>query len=131
MKISKSFFLSTCLIAGFLLISQLSFATGTTPILLPPDQSPKTPPSQTDLFSQEPSASATISDTELAVFFEYSVGDATITVYDEYSNVVYQGVVDTDTDLSTSIPSGSWSAGSYTLTISYGTENLIGDFQIE
>jgi len=33
--------------------------------------------------------------------------------------------------LSTSISSGSWSAGNYTLTICYGTEHLIGDFQIE
>ena len=130
MKISKSFFLSTCLIAGFLLISQLSFATGTTPILLPPDQSPKTPPSQTDLFSQEPSASATISDTELAVFFEYSVGDATVTVYDAYDEIVYQETVDTYTTSEVYIPIIYWESGDYTITVSYGTTTQRGSFAL-
>jgi len=130
MKISKSFFLSTCLIAGFLLISQLSFATGTTPILLPPDQSPKTPPSQTDLFSQEPSASATISDTELAVFFEYSVGDATVTVYDAYDEIVYQETVDTYSTTEVYIPVGAWDSGDYTITVTYGTTTQRGSFAL-
>ena len=120
-----------CVTVGFLVLAQLSFATGTITIRkgdpIPPQ------PTQTDrvTIDTEIPVSATIDATELSMYFEWSVGDATITVYDEYSNVVYQGVVDTDTDLSTSIPSGSWSAGSYTLTISYGTEYLIGDFQIE
>jgi hypothetical protein len=131
MKISKSMLSKICVTAGFLVLAQLSFATGTITIrkgdpIPPPDPMPARVTIDTEI-----PVSATIDSTELAMYFEWSVGEATITVYDEYSNVVYQGVVDTDTDLSTSIPSGSWSAGSYTLTISYGTENLIGDFQME
>ena len=117
-----------CVTAGFLVLAQLSFATD---IIIRKDDVPSTPPTtpRGTIYTDIP-VSATIDTTELAVYFEESVGEATITVYDESQNVVYQGVVDTDTTLSISIPSGSWSAGNYSLTISYGTEYLIGDFQI-
>lgn len=76
------------------------------------------------------SVSATISETELAVYFESYVGDATITVYDSSDNVVYQEVVDTDSTPEVYVPVTSWSSGDYTITISYGTTDLIGYFQI-
>jgi hypothetical protein len=119
-----------CVTAGFLVLAQLIFATDAITIrkgdpVPPPQPMPNHVTIDTDI-----PVSATIDTTELAVYFEGSVGEATITVYDGSQNVVYQGVVDTDTTLSISIPSGSWSAGNYSLTISYGTEYLIGDFQI-
>ena len=75
--------------------------------------------------------SATIDETELAVYFDSPVGIATITVYDEWDNVVAVEVLDTDTSLSISIPSSEWEAGNYTISISYGTTHLTGDFAME
>lgn len=75
--------------------------------------------------------SATISETELSVYFESSVGDAIITVYDASNEVVYQQTVDTDSTREVYIPSGTWVSGNYTITVSYGTTDLIGEFQME
>ena len=74
---------------------------------------------------------ATEDNSELAVYFEEAVGDATITVYDASSQVVYQDVIDTDSQSAAIIDISTWSSGDYTLTISYGTTNLIGEFTIE
>jgi len=74
---------------------------------------------------------ATEDNSELAVYFEEAVGDATITVYDASSQVVYQDVIDTDSQSAAIIDISAWSSGNYTLTISYGTTNLIGEFTIE
>jgi hypothetical protein len=131
MKISISMLSKICITTGLLVLAQLSFATDAITIRKgdpapPPDPMPARVTIDTDI-----PVSATIDGTELAAYFECSVGNATIIVYDGSQNVVYQGVVDTNADLSTSIPSGSWSAGNYSLTISYGTEYLIGDFHLE
>ena len=75
--------------------------------------------------------SATIDASQLAVYFEPTVGDATITVYDANNSVVYQETVDTDSESSVFISSSSWSLGSYSITITYGTTSLIGYFDIE
>lgn len=128
MKISKSWILRNCFIAGLILSAQLCFATD--PILLPPDGS--TPPIIIPHgLSIEPSASATISDTELAVYFDYSVSDAIITVYDSSNNVMYQETVDTDASSATSISVSNWSAGDYMITVTYGNITQRGYFSIE
>lgn len=75
--------------------------------------------------------SGTISETELAIYFESSVGDATITVYDANNSIVYQETVDTDSESSVVVSSSNWSAGSYSISISYGTTSLIGYFDME
>ncbi|MHB9140320.1 MAG: DUF3244 domain-containing protein [Paludibacter sp.] len=130
MKISKSWFLRICLITGLVLSAQFSFASD--PILLPPDGGQKTPPSVPNVMTTLlPSASATISDTELAVYFDYSVGDATITVYDADNNVVYQETVDTDSTSEVSISVGNWFAGDYMITVTYGSTTQRGYFSIE
>ena len=130
-KISKSGFFRICLIAGLIFTSQFSIAGDTDPILLPPDGGQKDPPTQTNGLTQEPSASATISDTELDVYFDYGVGDATITVYDTGNNVVCQEVVNTDSNSAVSIGVGNWSAGDYIITVTYGTTTQRGYFSIE
>lgn len=69
MGISKSLLSRICLIAGFILCSQVSFAT--VPVLLPPDRSPTPEPGQSNQMTTNKSngtASAAISDVELAVF---------------------------------------------------------------
>jgi hypothetical protein len=93
---------------------------------------PKDPiPPQPESFSQLIPVTATEDNSELAVYFEEAVGDATITVYDASSQVVYQEVIDTDSQSAAIIDISTWSSGDYTLTISYGTTNLVGEFTIE
>ena len=128
MKISKSWIFRICFIAGLILSAQLSFATDTT-VLLPPDGSPKTPPTVPNGLTMEPSASATISDLYLTVYFDYSVGDATITVYDADNNVVVQETVDSTS--ATSISVSNWANGDYMITVTYGSTTQRGYFSIE
>lgn len=75
--------------------------------------------------------SATINDPELAIYFESSVGTATISVYDEFNQLVYQEVVDTNSTSNVIISVDSWDSGNYTLNITYGSTNLQGDFMLE
>jgi hypothetical protein len=98
-KISRSLIFGLSLIAGLMLSAQFSFASD--PIPIPKDDSPLPEQGKYGM-TQEPSASAILSDTQLDVYFEYSVGDVTITVYDAYNNVVYQETVDTDSTFATS-----------------------------
>lgn len=128
MKISKSWILKICFIAGLFLFAQFSFATDTT-VLLPPDGSPKTPPTVPNGLTMEPSATATISDLDLTVYFDYSVGDATIMVYDANNNVVFQETVNSTS--STSISVSNWATGDYMITVTYGSTTQRGYFNIE
>ena len=130
MKISKSWIYKVFIIAGLFFSAQFSFADGST-ILLPPDVFPDDPPTQTDGLTMEPSASATISETELAVYFEYSVGYATITVYDANEDIVYTITVDTSTVDEVHIPVTGWDEGDYMITVTYGTTTQRGYFSIE
>ena len=130
-KISKSWISKLCLIAGLMLSAQFSFAVDPIPVPIPPDGTPDSGSPKPSSVIMEPSATATISDTELAVYFDYEVGDATITVTDASNNVVYQETVDTDTSSATSISVSNWSAGDYTITVTYGTTTQRGYFSME
>ena len=117
------------LAAGFIFCSQLSFAGNEIPVPIPPDNS--VPPGQVKPNSLiMPVASATISDTELAVYFDWSVGDATIKVYDESNQLIYQETVDTDSVGEVFIPVDSWDSGIYTITVTYGTTTQRGSFAL-
>jgi len=74
--------------------------------------------------------SATIDETDLAVYFDWSVDTATITVYDASNQIVDQEVVNTNTTIEIFIPVVFWGSGAYTLKVTYGTTNLIGYFDI-
>ncbi len=115
--------------AAFIVCLAKTFA-GNEPIDLTKYPLPPPTPVPTSL-TQELPVSASISETELAVYFEPTVGDATITVYDAYNNIVSQETVDTDSESTVFITSSSWSTGSYSITISYGTTSLIGYFDME
>jgi len=130
-KISRSLIFKICLIAGLVLSAQFSFAVDPIPDPIPLDNGQKEPPTQTNGLTKEPSVSATISETELDVYFEYGIGDATITVYDAFNNVVYQETVDTDATSATSIQVSNWSAGDYMITVTYGSTTQWGYFSIE
>jgi len=130
-KISRSWILRICLIAVLLFSAQFSFAAEPIPVPIPPDGTPPPKPVQPDGMTNVPSATGTISDTELAVYFGYSVGDATITVYDAANYVVYQETVDTDVSSAVSIAVGSWATGNYMITVTYGNTTQRGHFSIE
>ena len=74
--------------------------------------------------------SVSINDTDLGIVFSKSVGVANITIEDQTGNVVYQDVLDTNSTRTTSIETGGFDSGNYTVTISYSTTSLVGDFQL-
>jgi flagellar hook assembly protein FlgD len=74
--------------------------------------------------------SVSINDTQLGISFSKSVGVVNITIEDQTGNVVYQDVLDTNSTRTTSIETGGFDSGNYTVNISYSTTILIGDFQL-
>jgi len=75
--------------------------------------------------------SANFNAMDLKLDFDNSVGMVTITVYNSSNQVIYQEIVNTDETPEVYIPAVSWVTGNYTLTITYFTTTLKGEFQIE
>lgn len=125
MKISN--FSKRSLFIAFSVLSVSNLFAGD--ITIRKDDDPK-PPIGYRLTSEIP-VTATEDNSMMAVYFEETVGEATITVYDASYQVVSQEVIDTDSQSVASIDISAWSCGDYTLTIQYGTTNLIGEFTIE
>lgn len=125
MKISKSILSKICIAAGFLVLAQLSFAGE---VIIRRDDDPEPTPSTRAPFFIP--VTAFIDDNGLALDFIVPQGIATIKVYDSSHNVVHQEVLDTNTNLSTLIPTDEWNGGGYTVTIHYGDINLIGNFDL-
>lgn len=73
---------------------------------------------------------ADIINGELGVFFSSPVGVATVSVVDQYGNVVEITTIDTNSNSELYISTAGWEAGSYTLKITYGTTHLSGTFQL-
>jgi hypothetical protein len=73
---------------------------------------------------------ADIINGELGVFFSSPVGVATVSVVDQYGNVVEITTIDTNSNSELYISTSGWEAGSYTLKITYGTTHLSGTFQL-
>jgi len=117
-----------CLMAGFLILAQVSFATN---ILIRKDNSVPPPDRLLSTLNTLYPVSATIVGTDLTVYFDSEVGVATVTVYDSANQVVSQQTVDTSTILEVDMSLSNQSSGDYVVRISYGTTHLIGDFQIE
>ncbi len=126
MKISN--FIKQSLFIAFSVLSVSNLFAGE--ITIRKDDDP-TPPIGTNSVTLTYPVTATEDNSELAVYFEEAVGDATITVYDASNQVVYQDVIDTDSQSAAIIDISTWTSGDYTLTISFGTTNLIGEFTIE
>jgi len=76
------------------------------------------------------SVSAAIDATDLSVYFDWPVGNATITVTNSFGGIVAQQVVNTSTTPEVFIPVDMWNADDYTITVRYGTTKLRGTFQI-
>ncbi len=128
MKISKSFFLKCFLILSFIVSNAGLFASE---VIIRKDD-PKDPiPPQPNRVETEIPVTGYEDGVDLFIYFEYPVGNATITIEDENQQVVYQCVVDTYTSDTAIIPIEYWDAGFYTVHISYGTTNLNGEFSVE
>ena len=107
--------------------SGVARAGNDTPIVISPDPSPPPRPGFSGLIVIP--ISATINDMELAIYFEFSIGYASITVTDDTNQVVYQEIVDTDSSSELQIPVDQWTSGNYKLTITYGAKTLVGEFK--
>jgi hypothetical protein len=92
-------------------------------------QEPPPPPAPQPCRSNFIPISVTINDAELSIYFELSIGDATITVTDATNQVVYQEGVDTNSSSELKIPVDQWTSGNYKLTITYGAIALVGEFE--
>ena len=131
MKISKVLIFSIALVSGLFITVQSTFATDTTPVIIRKDDPvPPTDPVPFSLESPIP-VSGTIDNVQLALYFDQSVGDAIIKVYDSANNLICQQTVDTSSSLEVLISSSNWNTGTYYVTITYGEANLIGDFELE
>lgn len=74
--------------------------------------------------------SASVDETDLAIYFDWSVGFATITVYNASNQIVDQVVVNTNVNSEVFMPIDLWDNGAYTMKITYGTTTLRGNFNI-
>jgi hypothetical protein len=69
-------------------------------------------------------------DADVTLNFLYPVGASQVTVENENGEVVYQETVDTFTNLDALIDTQNFDGGVYTLKISYGSTNLVGEFEL-
>jgi len=69
-------------------------------------------------------------ETDVTLNFLYPVDTALVTVENENGEVVYQEAVDTFTTLDALIDTQNFDGGVYTLKISYGSTDLIGEFEL-
>jgi len=128
MKVLNSLIVGICIISGLIMTPQYCFGEN-----IPIRKDNPVPPGSrgsngiTTMIPVE----ATINDSELAIYFETSIGDATVTVEDASNFTVYQEDVDTSTTSEWHIPADLWTSGNYTLTIVYDTTTLRGDFAVQ
>jgi hypothetical protein len=67
---------------------------------------------------------------ELGIYFNVPVGTAVVTVEDQYGIYVVSQTLDTSASSELYFSTDGWESGNYTLRISYGSVNLIGEFQL-
>ena len=72
----------------------------------------------------------TQNETDVTLNFLYPVDAAQVTVENENGEVVYMETVDTFTTLDALIDTQNFDGGVYTLKISYGSTNLVGEFEL-
>lgn len=88
------------------------------------------PPGPKPLSVTYSSVTATANESDLAVYFDWSVGNATITVYNSANQIVDQEIVNTNTTNEIHIPINLWNNGVYTLSVTYGTTTFRDTFEI-
>jgi len=124
-------FFKISLVMMLLMSVQYCFAKDDTTIIIRKDNTSEPIPTHPNAVVSLLLVSATINDAALTIYFESPVGEATITVTSDSSEIIYQEFVDTCINGEIFIPANLWSSGNYTLTISYGRTKLIGEFLME
>ena len=107
-------------------------ATDTTPIIIvkEPIAPPSGPTPLAHILNYIP-VTATINDSDLAIYFETSFGVAIITITNDMNQSVYQETVDTESSTEIDIPVSLYPSGNYKLSIIYESTTLTGEFLIE
>jgi len=131
MKVLKSLIFKICLISGLFMTAQSCFALETTPVIIIKDDTTPPVPIRPNRVTLIDPVTATINDIELALYFETSIGVATITVTDDSNQSVYLGTVNTGSTSEFFIPVDLWTNGNYNLTITYTNTTLRGEFILE
>ena len=72
----------------------------------------------------------TQNETDVTLNFLYPVDAAQVTVENESGEIVYMETVDTFTTLDAAIDTQNFDGGVYTLKISYGSTDLVGEFEL-
>ncbi len=72
----------------------------------------------------------TQNETDVTLNFLYPVDAAQVKVENESGEVVYMETVDTFTTLDAAIDTQNFDGGVYTLKISYGSTDLVGEFEL-
>lgn len=131
MKALKKLVFKLLIISGLLFPAQYCFAGDAEQVPITKDENTTPPPIHTNGITTPIPAYVTISSMELAIYFETAVGEATITVTDDFNQVVYLETTGTGLTSEIHIPVDLWTAGHYNLTITYGTTTLRGNFLLD
>ncbi len=126
-KLNSLFF-----IIAMMLLSSIPFQTASAGyVLLKKDNmNPGSEPDYTQKAPVRIALDVTQNDADVTLNFLYPVGAAQVTVENENGEVVYQEAVDTFTTLDALIDTQNFDGGVYTLKISYGSTNLVGEFEL-
>jgi hypothetical protein len=125
-KLNSLFF-----IIAMILLSSIPFQTASAGYVLLKKDNPN--PGTEPNYSLAPvriALDATQNDADVTLNFLYPVGVAQVTVENENGEVVYQEAVDTYSTLDASIDTQNLDGGVYTLKISYGSTDLVGEFEL-
>lgn len=99
-------------------------------VLLRPDDVPANIPSNETKAPVRIALDVAQNETDVTLNFLYPVDAAQVTVENENGEVVYMETVDTLTTLDAAIDTQNFDGGVYTLKISYGSTDLIGEFEL-
>ncbi|MFT3751496.1 MAG: DUF3244 domain-containing protein [Paludibacter sp.] len=66
----------------------------------------------------------------LAVCFNSPIGTATVTIENQTGNVVYQSVVNTDTQSVLYVPIENWKTGNYTISVASESIDFVSGFHL-
>ena len=132
MKKLNSRIVKLCLISVFCMTTLFCFAVDTAPIIIIKNDPAPPGPTQPNRIVSPISVEATITNTEMIIYFDPSIGNVTTTtVTDDTNMVVYVKTLDTETSSEIHIPVVGWSSGNYNLTITNENTTLSGEFLIE
>lgn len=123
---ANSFITGLILILSLTIFPTLSSAKDV--VLITTRSSPINHPTNPTRAPQYIPVNVLMNESELTVIFDYSVGEATITIEDESGMIWVEEVVDTDDTLVAYLWIEDLDPGQYTIKISYGDVSFSGTF---